>query len=248
MASSNKPNRGSRGRVKTRPPDNGAGQVRIIAGRWRGRKLSVPCATGLRPTGDRVRETLFNWLQADVAGAHCLDLFAGSGALGFEALSRYASSVSFVETNSEACRTLQQACELLGVVLKEQPTMTGRAISPDVHSSRAETDTETGAGETGKPVAHIHSGSAKNAIAQWAQLQHKPVFDLVFIDPPFESACQWEMLQALIPSLLTEGALVYLESPIVQSDAMTLPEGCTLVREKRFGDVMARLVRYSQAP
>lgn len=74
-----------------------SGKIRIIGGQWRGRKLAVPDRPGLRPTGDRVRETLFNWLQAAVPGSHCLDLFAGTGALGLEALSRGADSAVFVE-------------------------------------------------------------------------------------------------------------------------------------------------------
>lgn len=74
-----------------------AGQLRIIGGRWRGRRLTFPDAGGVRPTADRVRETLFNWLQTAVPGARCLDLFAGSGALGLEALSRGAAEVVFVE-------------------------------------------------------------------------------------------------------------------------------------------------------
>lgn len=94
---------------------NTAGQVRIIAGQWRGRKLAVADVAGLRPTGDRVRETLFNWLQADVAGSYCLDLFAGSGALGLEALSRYAASCTFVEPDPRAFRTLQTSAEALGL-------------------------------------------------------------------------------------------------------------------------------------
>ena len=83
-----------------------AGQVRIIAGRWRGRRLAFPNAEGLRPSGDRVRETLFNWLQGDLPRARCLDLFAGSGALGFEAASRQAARVVMIEQNPEACRAL----------------------------------------------------------------------------------------------------------------------------------------------
>lgn len=81
--------------------------IRIIAGQWRSRKLPVLDETGLRPTGDRVRETLFNWLMADINGARCLDLFAGSGALGLEALSRGAAEVTFVELNSRAARQLE---------------------------------------------------------------------------------------------------------------------------------------------
>lgn len=72
-------------------------QVRIIAGQWRGRRVPVIEAPGLRPTGDRVRETLFNWLGPRIIGSRCLDLFAGSGALGLEALSREAASMVFVE-------------------------------------------------------------------------------------------------------------------------------------------------------
>lgn len=71
--------------------------VRIIGGKWRGRKLCFPLATGLRPTPSRIRETVFNWLQPFITNARCLDLFAGSGALGFEALSRGAASVVLVD-------------------------------------------------------------------------------------------------------------------------------------------------------
>ena len=74
-----------------KPNTPAAGQIRIIGGLWRGRKLPVPHSPGLRPTTDRVRETLFNWLAPVLQGAHCLDCFAGSGALGLEALSRYAA-------------------------------------------------------------------------------------------------------------------------------------------------------------
>ena len=90
--------------------------MRIIAGQWRGRKLAVADVAGLRPTGDRVRETLFNWLQADVAGSQCLDLFAGSGALGFEAISRFAASSTFVEPDPHAFRTLQASAQGLGLI------------------------------------------------------------------------------------------------------------------------------------
>jgi 16S rRNA (guanine966-N2)-methyltransferase len=88
--------------------------VRIIGGGWRGRRVSFPDLPGLRPTPDRVRETLFNWLQHEVAGARCLDLFAGSGALGLEALSRGASDVVFVEQAVAAARTLKDQLIRLG--------------------------------------------------------------------------------------------------------------------------------------
>ena len=84
------------------------GEVRVIAGLWRGRKLSVLNAEGLRPTTDRVKETLFNWLMMDVANARCLDCFAGSGSLGIEALSRQAQAVVFLEKFANAAQQLKK--------------------------------------------------------------------------------------------------------------------------------------------
>jgi len=81
--------------------------LRIIGGTWRGRRLRFPPRAQIRPTPDRVRETLFNWLGTRVPGARCLDLFAGSGALGLEALSRGASRVTFVERDIIAVRELR---------------------------------------------------------------------------------------------------------------------------------------------
>lgn len=87
--------------------------VRIIAGDWRGRRLSIADVPGLRPSGDRSRETLFNWLQPFVVDADCADLFAGTGALGFEAASRGAASVLMVEKNPQAFKVLSQSAEQL---------------------------------------------------------------------------------------------------------------------------------------
>jgi 16S rRNA (guanine966-N2)-methyltransferase len=84
-----------------------ANEVRIIGGNWRGRKLSFPSAPGLRPSLGRVRETLFNWLRDEVADSRCLDLYAGSGALGFEALSRGAAEVTFVDRDPKVVKALQ---------------------------------------------------------------------------------------------------------------------------------------------
>lgn len=89
-------------------------QVRIIGGAHRGRKLHFQAAPGLRPTPDRVRETLFNWLGQRLHGLRCLDLFAGSGALGFEALSRGAAEVVLVERDARACAALEQNAAVLG--------------------------------------------------------------------------------------------------------------------------------------
>lgn len=88
-------------------------QLRIIGGLWRGRKLSFPDVDGLRPTGDRIRETLFNWLAPEIQGARCLDVFAGSGALGIEALSRGASEVLMIERDSKAATQLKLNLEIL---------------------------------------------------------------------------------------------------------------------------------------
>lgn len=87
--------------------------LRIIGGEWRSRKLVFPEIEGLRPTPDRVRETLFNWLQTSTPGATCLDLFCGSGALGFEALSRGAASVTFVDKAPEVAYQIHQNLHLL---------------------------------------------------------------------------------------------------------------------------------------
>ncbi|MBS99156.1 MAG: 16S rRNA (guanine(966)-N(2))-methyltransferase RsmD [Oceanospirillaceae bacterium] len=82
-------------------------EVRIIGGDWRSRRIEFPATNGLRPTPDRVRETLFNWLQGVTEGGRCLDLCAGSGALGLEALSRGAASVTFVEASALVARALK---------------------------------------------------------------------------------------------------------------------------------------------
>ena len=91
-----------------------AGRLRIVAGIWRSRLLDIADVEGLRPTPERIRETLFNWLTPTLQGARCLDLFAGTGALGLEALSRGAGSVVFVERSAVAARQLQANIDVLG--------------------------------------------------------------------------------------------------------------------------------------
>ena len=93
---------------KSRP-----GRLRIVAGKWRSRLLDIADVEGLRPTSERIRETLFNWLAPRLAGTRCLDLFAGTGALGFEALSRGAAAVVFVESSPLAARALRANARLL---------------------------------------------------------------------------------------------------------------------------------------
>jgi 16S rRNA (guanine966-N2)-methyltransferase len=90
------------------------GRIRIIAGEWRGRRIEIAEGTAVRPTPDRVRETLFNWLQGSIAGARCLDLFAGTGVLGFEALSRGAAEAWFVEQDAKLVAALRETASALG--------------------------------------------------------------------------------------------------------------------------------------
>lgn len=103
------PAAGPRGR---RP--GGGNSVRIVGGEWRGRRLEFPDVAGLRPTPDRVRETLFNWLAPGIAGARCLDLYAGSGVLGLEALSRGAAAAVLVERDPRAALALRESAARLG--------------------------------------------------------------------------------------------------------------------------------------
>ncbi len=146
--------------------------VRIIGGQWKRSKLPVADVPGLRPTPDRVRETLFNWLGQDLAGWRCLDAFAGSGALGFEAASRGAVEVILLERDRSLARSL------------------------------AETQRHLGA-------AQIRIENA-DAIS-WMARRDPGSFDLVFIDPPFDSGLLAPALDAAIRVIARDG-LVYLES------------------------------------
>lgn len=187
-------------------PIGGDHRFRIIGGEWRGRRLTIPAATAVRPTPDRVRETLFNWLQGWVSGARCLDLFSGSGALGIEALSRGAAAVTFVELDQSAFRTIQQHIKLLDA---------------------------QGAELFNQPAAQF--------------LAHHPVgsgYDLVFLDPPFHQGMIPSLCQQLVAhGWLRQRAHIYLESesPI---DPQQLPEGMTLDRCRKAGQVWHALACY----
>jgi len=112
--------RKSRGRSDTGSP---SGRLRIVAGKWRSRLLPVADEPGLRPTSERIRETLFNWLAPTIEGSRCLDLYAGSGALGLEALSRGASEVVFVDNSAGVATVLEQSvAELAAVGAQVQKT------------------------------------------------------------------------------------------------------------------------------
>lgn len=152
--------------------------IRIIAGQWRGRRLPVLDVEGLRPTTDRVRETLFNWLMPDIVNARCLDLFAGSGALGLESLSRGADFVQFVESNRSVAQNLQKNVELL-------------------------------LGDSDKKI----KSDIKNQNAlDFLQNETSTQFDIVFLDPPFQSDVLAASLQLLIDKQwLSQNATVYIE-------------------------------------
>lgn len=113
MRKSNKPV------VKSASPAKAPGEVRIISGQWRGRKLPVLDVSGLRPTTDRVKETLFNWLMQDTQGCRVLDCFSGSGSLAFEALSRHAESALLLEMDKQAAAQLKQNLQRLGCTAAE---------------------------------------------------------------------------------------------------------------------------------
>ena len=181
----------------------GRNAVRIVGGEWRGRLLRFPAVPGVRPTPDRVRETLFNWLQQRVIGSRCLDLFAGSGALGLEALSRGAAHVVFVDVEAAVTRYLLEQLRNFG-------------------SDRAE-------------VVRSDAVRYLDAPAR--------AFDLVFLDPPFDSAVLPEICRRLERGgWLTPGGFVYLEAPAAAGPP-ELPAGWTLLKSKRAGEVGYHLAR-----
>jgi 16S rRNA (guanine966-N2)-methyltransferase len=128
-------------RKKAETADRGHGRpgqrflLRIIGGAWRGRRVRFPAGPSIRPTPDRVRETVFNWIQSELAGSRCLDLFAGSGALGLEALSRGAREVVFVDVDPRVTRHLADtlrtlACDRGRVVRSEAGRYLEHAAEP----------------------------------------------------------------------------------------------------------------------
>ena len=176
-------------------------RVRIIGGAWRSRLVAFPPVRNLRPTPDRVRETLFNWLGQDLTGKTCLDLFAGSGALGFEAASRGARRVVMVESDAAVCRALAANREALA------------AAAVELRKADA--------------LAFLRSDGE--------------VYDVVFLDPPFQAA-HWPRLAQLLPPRLAPGALVYYEGAAPPE----LPPEWETARQGRAGQVSYQLLRRVQ--
>jgi 16S rRNA (guanine966-N2)-methyltransferase len=173
------------------------GELRIVGGSLRGRKWRIPDTPGLRPTPDRVRETLFNWLTPHIPGMRVLDLFAGSGALAFEALSRGAASAVLVEQNAAALAVLRDTATRFGVTARVE---------------RAEA------------LAFLRT-----------QAGHS--FDLVFLDPPFDTALLAPALRLLgEKALLAPGGFCYVECA-AGSDLPPLPAGWAVHRTGKAGEV-----------
>lgn len=178
--------------------------IRIIAGAFRGRRIEVPDLPGLRPSSDRVRETLFNWLQAYLPGSRCLDLFAGTGALGIEAASRGASEVIAVERDRYLAGRLDE-------------------LINKWHISQ---------------LRCIHGDALI-----WLQEKPRP-FDIVFLDPPFDSELLPGVMQSLInQSWLNTNTLIYIEYPAGRS--IDPPPGFEVFRSARAGQVKFALFRRS---
>lgn len=175
--------------------------IRIIGGVYRGKKIVFPNSEGLRPTPDRVRETLFNWLMHDIKQSRCLDAFAGSGALGLEAFSRGASEVCLVEQNRMVFNHLQ--------------TIVSGFNSPKL--------------------------TAINADASHFIRNTQQPFDVIFLDPPFQSDLLLTCLNDISrSSILKPGGLVYIESS--QEIALSSLTWETLKRKKA-GQVFYGLLR-----
>jgi 16S rRNA (guanine966-N2)-methyltransferase len=175
----------------------GRHEVRIIGGRWRGRKIRFPAGSTIRPSPDRVRETLFNWLAPSIQGARCLDLFAGSGVLGFESLSRGAASAVLIERDPRVVAQL----EAMAQELPAEPVSVVRADAPG-----------------------------------WLSRPGEP-FDIVFLDPPFDSGLLPGLLRQLDKGgWLAPGAMVYIECRRSEGEP-SLPGGWRMHRSGHAGDV-----------
>lgn len=198
------------------------GSYRIIGGTWRSRRLSFPGLEGLRPTTDRVRETVFNWVNTEIQGAHVLDMFAGSGSLGLEALSRGAAELLAIEKNKQAVQALQANVDVL--MPTPEPGIAAKVIQAD---------------------ALVYIKSLKTAQAD-AQIVPQS-FDLIFLDPPFRKGLLEEMIGLLDGHpILKEGVLIYIER---EKDMMSLslPEDWQLLKDKTAGQVVYQLFRVKNA-
>ncbi|MEO6696947.1 MAG: 16S rRNA (guanine(966)-N(2))-methyltransferase RsmD [Gammaproteobacteria bacterium] len=227
-------------RLKTKP--RRPNQLRIIGGQWRGRRLSFPDVEGLRPTPDRVRETLFNWLAPIITGARCLDLYTGSGALGLEALSRGAVEVVMVDRDLQVIARLREHIQTLhanGAQLVQADALgylRQREIppSPPLQAPHPPPPFES---------PSLFPPFGKGGLGGIFQ-KGEPggIFDIVFLDPPFghnllEPCCS--LLEQ--HGWLAPNAYIYLESEL-ESGLPTLPDNWRLKRSQKAGQVAYHLV------
>jgi len=194
-------------------------KVRIIGGRWKSRQLRCAAVAGLRPSPDALRETLFNWLAARLPGARCLDLFAGSGALGFEAASRGAAHVMLVESHPRAVAALRANRAALRAEREvdifagpAQRFLRGRGGDGD--------DGDSG----GRGAPGDFGGAA---------------YDIVFLDPPFAAPELLAFARDNLRAILNPGALVYAESPA----ALTWHADWRIIRRTRCGAAQSTLLQ-----
>lgn len=198
------------------------GRVRIIAGDWRGRHLEFAGEPPVRPTPDRVRETLFNWLQPAIDGAVCLDLFAGSGALGFEALSRGAAHATLVDADARVCAQIRREAKRFGA--------RGIEVVHDSAERFVANFAANAGGARGVEAAHDSAEhSAVNAGAARA-------YDIVFLDPPFASDLLNETCRLLdgCGGLIHPRTLIYAEAA---TGSFAPPQHWRRVRHSRAHDV-----------
>lgn len=196
-------------------------QLRIIGGEFRSRKLTFSDAHDLRPTGNRIRETLFNWLAPNISGARCLDLFAGSGALGIEALSRGANHCTFVDSSRLACDNISANLDQLNPNLRS--SLKACVLCADSHAwLQTECSTKKSAPQT--------------------------PFDIIFLDPPFATTSLHAITTQLDNSgLLSDHCLIYLEQAL-NAPPHTLPTQWQKVKMKEAGNVRFMLVNRSNQP
>ncbi len=215
------------------------GEVRLIGGQWKRSKLPVAERPGLRPTPDRVRETLFNWLGQDLTGWVVLDAFAGSGALGFEAASRGAERVLMIEADAGLARSLAQTARRLNAAQVQVLTTDAMRWMAQAAVEGAPVDRTT----TGSAGAALVGQSIQRSI-QRSERAPSPAFDLILLDPPFEADLFEAAWKEAIP-LLRPGGWLYLEAPAQWTlEAANLE----LHRHLKAGAVHAHLWKCSKAP
>jgi 16S rRNA (guanine966-N2)-methyltransferase len=188
--------------------------VRIIGGKYRARKLNFPDLPTLRPTPDRVRETLFNWLMHDVYGASVLDAFSGSGALGIEALSRGAERVVFIEQDRKAFSAIQE-------------NLNGFKIPPSSYQLHQ--------GDALNYLKSLNAGYSERATGAVQ-------FDLIFLDPPFGQGWLAKCLPYCLEALSPAGK-IYIEQESSLDPKSYLPEEVSILKEKTTGEVTYLLLK-----